>query len=404
MPDFEFMSPSFVNLWNLGSAITDDAQRAIEARVPEEARRQHTEQIERVLRGEKSDYVPFTADLAWWFQERWHAGTLERDLEGVDLSCLGFMLHQPSTEGRLFRMELEPGSSVETRIHWCGTPIRYVNGGYPGDTRVLEILTPRGNLQAVETYSTYSFGITEYPIKSVQDLQVYRYILEHLHVRAVPLGSRGRKRHLTAPKTPLQGFLVELAGIANTAYLMADAPTEMEDAIELITSLERQIMQIAVDSEVDSAGMCENLSSEVGGAYWDRYTGPMLAEWGQKLHARGKRLDIHMDGTLRPLLGRLHDVGVDRVNGITAAPIGDIAAEEIRKVAGDQLLLQDILPNSLFTPVFSEAEFEAFVRRVISHFRDDYRVILGIGDMLPVDGLIKRVEKVVRLTQELTAR
>ena len=43
------------------------------------------------------------------------------------------------------------------------------------------------------------------------------------------------------------------------------------------------------------------------------------------------------------------------------------------------------------------------MRRVVEFYKDDGNITLGIGDMLPVNGLIKRVERVIDIIEELTA-
>jgi len=181
--------------------------------------------------------------------------------------------------------------------HWSGKPIRYVRGGYPGEVRVIEIYTPVGTLRATEKYISFTFGITEYLIKSVEDLRVFRYLLEHCRVTPVPINVRTPASSMAGPKTPMQAFVVELAGITNTAFLMADAPGEMEEVMNLIAKIEGKIYEIAANSEISSVGICENISSENSGGYFDRYIGPQLAEWANLLHAHGKKIFIHMGDT-----------------------------------------------------------------------------------------------------------
>lgn len=397
------LSPFFVDLLTItGECIDPAGEDKYAALIPDEVKREQQEQIHRILRGEEPDYLPFSADIRWWFAERWHAGTLEQDLESVDLNCLG--LHEHHCPVNIYKVEYEPDSKIQMYTHWSGKPIRYVRGGYPGEVRVIEIYTPVGTLRATEKYTSYTFGITEYLIKSVEDIRVFRYLLEHCRVTPVPINVRAPVNRMAGPKTPMQAFIVELAGITNTAFLMADAPGEMEEVMKLIAKIEEKIYKIAANSEISSVGICENITSENSGGYFDRYIGPQLAEWASLLHAHGKKIFIHMDGTLKPILSYLQNVGVDLVNGITAAPVGDVEVEHLRKMAGDQLIIQDILPNSIFTPVFSDSEFEEYVRKAILHFKDDNKIILGIGDMLPLNGSIKRVEKVVEMARELTGR
>lgn len=69
------------------------------------------------------------------------------------------------------------------------------------------------------------------------------------------------------------------------------------------------------------------------------------------------------------------------------------------------VIIIDILPQVMFVPsLVSDADFLSYVKRVITHYRNDRRVVFGIGDMLPVNGSIRRVETVVRMLETLTSR
>lgn len=400
MEDFPFLSPGFVPLYVLtGECIDPAGINAYAPLVPEEVRREQAEQIRRIVAGEKPAFLPFSADLRWWFAEKWHAGTLDRDLEGVDWTCIP--LRAAGQRVSLYDVSFEPGSDIRVQSHWSGQPVQYVRGGYPGDRHTLEIHTPVGMLRAVERYTSHTFGIVEYPVKTVDDLRVLRYLFDKVRITPIPAEARPPAGGMGGPKTPMQAFIVELAGIEHTAFLMADARDEMEETMSLMARVERQIYEIAAASEIGSVGICENLSADNSAGYFDRYIGPQLAEWADLLHAHGKRLSIHQDGKLQPLLGRLQEVGVDLVNGITAAPAGDVEVSDLRRIAGERIVLQDILPQTIFTPAYSEERFEEFIREALLCLKDDPRIILGIGDMLPMDGLLTRVVKVVRLAQEM---
>jgi hypothetical protein len=149
---------------------------------------------------------------------------------------------------------------------------------------------------------------------------------------------------------------------------------------------------------------CENLSADISTPYWARFVGPQLARRAELAGRFGAQWEIHLDGVVQPLLGRVAATGVRAVNGLTASPSGDLDPLKFREVAGPQLVLKDILPQIIFVPMaYSEENFENYVRRVIECYRDDERIVLGIGDMLPANGSLKRVARVIELIEELTA-
>ena len=202
--------------------------------------------------------------------------------------------------------------------------------------------------------------------------------------------------------TAFQSLLIELAGVLNGALMLVDHTEEVEVTMSLMEELYEPVIVTLAQSR-SSIGSCENLSSEISGGYWDKYLAPQLARRVELAKKHGATWGIHMDGVLQPLLGRLSEIGIRSVNGLTASPSGDLNPLKMRMVAGPDIILQDILPQVIFTPALSDGEFEEYVRKVVEFYKDDGKITLGIGDMLPVNGLIKRVEMVIDIIEELTA-
>lgn len=63
----------------------------------------------------------------------------------------------------------------------------------------------------------------------------------------------------------------------------------------------------------------ENLHAEVSGGYFARYLGPQLLCRSKIAEKYRAFIDVHHDGKLGRLFGRLKEVGVKYVNGITAS-------------------------------------------------------------------------------------
>ena len=335
MSKFKFMSPEFVDLMVLtGETIDPEGIYLCADDIPDIIMKQHQQRINCLLRGKKTEFIPFRADLQWWFAEQYHAGTLKDAIKGVDINCLG-LNKRPTSDDYLYKVEFKEGSGIEFKEYWGGEPVLYVNGGYPGQKRTSEIVTPVGTLRAVEKYVSYTFGIIEYMIKSESDLDILKYILENSVVIPLPDSSQDKDRWIPCPKTPMQMFIVELSGVENTAFLMADFPEKMEELMDLLYKIEDKIYQIVAESNVLGVRICENLSADNSGGYWNRYICPQLKGWVDLLHSHGKKLDIHQDGKLMPLFGKLQEAGVDVVNGVTAATIDDLEVERLREVAGD---------------------------------------------------------------------
>ncbi|MCL2813672.1 MAG: hypothetical protein FWD23_03640 [Oscillospiraceae bacterium] len=403
MSDFMFMSPAFADLYVIsGKCIDMEGMYVCAERI---ADKKPENIFYEDIPDKNAGYIPFGADLRWWFAEQYHAGTLDDAVKDLDFRCVYVPKRPVSESKRVYNVEFDKDSGICFEEYWEGEPVKYVNGGYPGQIRTTKVITPVGSLVSKEKYISFTFGIIEYLIKTEADLDIFRYILEHTKIIPVPDPDPFCNNWFSSgPKTSMQAFIVELAGVFTTAFLMADCRQKMEEILSMMSDIEDKIYQLFAESPVHGVFICENLSSDVSAGYWDEYIGPQLAKWAGMLHARGKKIGIHLDGTLNPLLGRLKEAGIDSVNGLTAAPSGDMEFERMREVAGDDIVIESILPQIIFTPAYSEEEFEQYVKSAILHFKDDYKVALGIGDLLPVDGLIKRVEKVVKMIWKLGAR
>lgn len=146
----------------------------------------------------------------------------------------------------------------------------------------------------------------------------------------------------------------------------------------------------------------ENYSADNSSGYFDQYLSPQLQRRSQIAQKYGADLGVHHDGKLQPLFGRLQEVGVTYANGITAAPSGDVELEDIRAIAGDRMVLKDIIPQSIFMDSYDIGAFKEYIARAAELFRADHRVILGIGDMLPCTSDLKRLEIMVDMITKLT--
>lgn len=339
--------------------------------------------------------IPFSADLRWWFCEKHHDGTLLEDVKGIDLSKIFPNGVQPAVPQRPF----DPVPGVQVEETWSGAPVIYRNGGYPGSVHSIALHTPAGSLTATERYADRSFGVVEHAVKRAEDLAIVRAVFAR-RAEAARTGGDDDPRYM--PKTPFQSFLIEWAGVENAAYIHADAPEEVEKTVEFVECLyEPMIERLARPGAWVYS--CENLSSDVSASYWDAYVGPQLARRVQRAASHGANWGIHLDGKVMPLLGRLSEVGVKHADGLTATPSGDLDPLKFREAAGPGIRLRDILPQIIFVPAaFPEDEFMAYIRRVVEFYMDDGNVVLGIGDMLPVNGSLKRVERVIDMIEELT--
>jgi len=293
---------------------------------------------------------------------------------------------------------IDPTPNIEIEERWEGEPVQYQNGGYPGHKRIVTVHTPVGSVTAAEAYASRSFGIVEYPVKEVEDLNVIRYIYEQ---RAKYADMNPVLADWCAPLTPLQTLIVQLAGIETTAFLLLDEPDEVESFMDFLEEIHMPVIEFLAQKQKMVLSV-ENYSADNSAGYFDRYLGPQLQHRSQIAQRYGADLGVHHDGKLQPLFGRLKEVGVTYANGLTAAPSGDVEPEDIRRLAGDRMVLQDIIPQSIFMDSYDIGAFKEYIARTAELFRADHHVILGIGDMLPCTANLKRLEIMIDIVTKLT--
>ncbi|OGV67215.1 MAG: hypothetical protein A3K19_26225 [Lentisphaerae bacterium RIFOXYB12_FULL_65_16] len=340
--------------------------------------------------------IPFHADLRWWFCEKHHHGTLLEAVNGVDLSKIfpnGVQAPAPRQP-----LPAVPGLAVEEC--WSGAPVVYARGGYPGSVHTIAVRTPEGTLSATEQYADRCFGVTEYAVKTVDDLRLVRAIYQCRADAARQTADAELPGGL--PMVAFQSFLIQWAGVMQAVYMYADAPAEVDTTVDFVErQYEPLIRRLA--RRQPWIGSCENLASDVSAPYWESHVGPQLARRAALAAEGGAKWDIHLDGKVMPLLGKLRTVGISGVNGLTASPSGDLDPLRFRDAAGSGIRLKDILPQIVFVPdACSDAAFEDYVRNVIEFYKTDGNIVLGIGDMLPVNGSLARVERVIDLIEALT--
>lgn len=385
-----------------GDHMNNDLQRALKGLwVSDEALAKHRSRMNAVFSGEDKEFIPVSADIRWWIIENWHDGTLEKELSSCDLDRVLLSIgksRQDYHENNL-KEEFAPIPDIIEEEIWSGIPIKYVNGGYPGSKRTILVKTPVGSVSASEEYASRSFGITEYPVKTIEDLRVIRYIYE----QRAKFCNTNTVTDFCAPMTPIQILLVQLAGIENTVYMISDHRDEVEEFMHFLEEIHKPVVEYKAKRGKNVFSV-ENYSSEVSSGYYELYLAPQLKRRSKLIEKYGAFIGVHHDGKLFPLLGKLKECGVRYINGITAAPSGDLEPERIREVAGEGVILADIFPQSIFMHQYREQDFIDYVKRVAEFYKNDNRIIFGIGDMLPCVGDIKRFEMMIRMVEDITKK
>jgi hypothetical protein len=260
---------------------------------------------------------------------------------------------------------------------------------------------------------TYSEAPVERLLKTPQDLPAFAFLYQNTRYepdyafarkRAAQIGEMGVVL-CYLPRSPLMKMVALDAGIENVTMIYADAPDAFTDMFRVASESLGRASQVAVESPAEILMMPENLSAEVvGPRFFELFLKNFQSEWSRKIIGAGKFSCIHMDGTLAGLLRQESSLGLTFIEALTPKPVGDISVGEwARYRDGSPTIYWGGIPGSYFTPSVSDEEFDRHVKEVLLVMREDRRMVLGVADQVPPDGLERRVRRVRELVEDFGA-
>ena len=206
--------------------------------------------------------------------------------------------------------------------------------------------------------------------------------------------------HVGSPPTPISEMNKHWVGVMELAYMMADTPEELNATLDVIAEAHDKVYRIIADAPAPCwhVMICENLSGETMGGYFDEFIAPHLRRWTGWLHEKGKVALLHNDGTIRGTVERLAAAGIDCIDSITPKPVGDVDMDEARRLAGKDILIIGGLPGAMFAPPFTASDIERHVLGIIRGHKDSRKFMFGVADQVPPNGdlgLVKLVGELV---------
>lgn len=349
-----------------------------------------------VLKREVPDKTPWFADLSYLYESMKAKGTLLHEFDGKT----GYLN---------FYKILGAGICFYAPFPWTFTYSGKIEfkTSTAGNVRISVFSTPKGEISCKERFlpETYSWAITKHYVESINDLRVMEFIHKNTFykenysefLRTSDLwGEAGIATGMPAiSSAPLQKLLARWAGVENTVEIFTEEPDEFESLLEEISKAENPIFDILCDSPCEYIEFAENLSSEVTGVpFFKKFNMPHYILQNKKLHSAGKFTGIHIDGTLKPCLSMLSECGFDAAEAVTPYPVGDVKIKDLRKEAGDKLIIWGGLPGALFSPLYSNDQFTSHLTELLEAFPLGSGFVLGVADQVPPDGLISRIKLV----------
>ena len=228
-------------------------------------------------------------------------------------------------------------------------------------------------------------------VKNVEDLRPYLYLWEsmdpqpayHLAQEHIDtIGDDGLAMVLT-PCTPILHLIMYDLGLQALAYFVADYPQRMDRLFEVMTEKVLAAARLAARSPGEVGIVPENSGTRlVSPRQFDRYCGPVLAEFARAFHDEGKPLLLHACGHLRGLLHQIADTGLDGIESLTPPPTADVDLAYARQVLGPDRTIIGGLDPVWFVRATPE-QVEERVIEIIEEVRPGRHFMLMPGDSTP---------------------
>ncbi len=285
--------------------------------------------------------------------------------------------------------------------------IKVINqkGSKSGETITI-YKTPLGSLtQKIAIGGGLGGHYTEFPVKTVEDIKIMRYILENTECLYLPENYKKAEEQLGdsgvvstyIESSPYQRLIKTTIGFVQTVILLKRNPNEVENFMMFLEDWDDNMYDLIAKSPIKIINFGENIDANLSPPpQFEKYLIPYYKKRVKQLHRVGKYCHIHMDGSLKHLLPYLGELPFDGLEALTPKPQGDVTLEELKEAIGDKIFL-DGIPSILFLPEYSYDYVREYTNKVLEMFSPN--LILGVSDELSPNGDIRKVEMISEMVK-----
>jgi len=279
--------------------------------------------------------------------------------------------------------------------------------GSKKDETITIFETPMGNLTQVSAIGAGLSGhTTDYPIKSIEDLKIMKYILENTEINFSQKNYEKAEKEFGnmgivstyMPRSPYQKLITQFMGFSRTILFFKRYLSQMEDFLKFMETCEDKLYDIIAKTPLKIINFGENIDANLSSPpYFEKYLIPYYERKVKQIHRKDKYCHIHIDGSVKKLLPYLADLPFDGIEALTPEPQGDVTLEELHEAIGNKIML-DGVPSILFLPEYSNEYVSKYAQKVLEMFAPN--LILGVSDELSPNGDIRKVEMIARVVEK----
>jgi len=354
-----------------------------------------------VLSGQKPDRIPWFPRMHLWYAAHAKMGTLPAKYRNWGLEDI--------------LRDIGAGINCQSKVHsetYNGVEIRKEK---QGARDIYMYSTPFGTLRSVWTTPPTQARMAlrpfqvEHMVKGPKDFPALMHLLDRLEIRedyatfeedARRIGDDGVAITYMGP-SPLQRFLREYAGFQEGFLLTMEMPHKVREILHRLREICLDVVRVIAASPGEIINIGDNLTVllQSPAVFREHYL-PFYREACTILHDAGKKVVVHGDGEMKPLLPLLRDSGVDGVESFTPHPMTGCTLDEALDLAAGRLVIWGGIPSILLCDPVPQKEFKAFLDYLFKRVRPGDPFVLSVGDNVMPEAHLERVLAVCRRVQE----
>jgi hypothetical protein len=250
-----------------------------------------------------------------------------------------------------FLSEIE-GASLTVRHYW--------KDGLMRQERVYDTPVGRVSSDVGQSVGAGSEHIASYYLKSPEDYRTMRWIALHAHLASNTALYRTAAERMgedgvvmgRMDRTPYQKLLLELAGGEQFLMDLYDDPEPVEELMEALGKRYKEQVDRAMDSPAELIWIPDNVTVDMTPpAACEKYLLPYYEYCVKCARQAGKRVVVHYDGRIRPLIPFLKRTGADVLESVSAPTIGgDMTYREAASALPEMVILPNFPSNLCNAP------------------------------------------------------
>ena len=268
--------------------------------------------------------------------------------------------------------------------------------------------TPLGDLKEVQRFTEQSPYIpfpTEYLIKRIGDLKVYRYLLLHIIIEAdydninfLIKKFDNLMVSCSVEDSSFRQLLTKKIGVENFVYLFYENQNELEETLQDLAIHFNNQLHIAAQGPSEVFICYENTNTANSSPTWfEKYELPLLNTYADIVHHYGKKILIHMCGRINQIIEPIAEAKFDGVIDVSPPPTGDIDfVNTIPLFTGKQKILAGGIECNTFL-LQDLKNFEERISILLNEIPDQSGFMLGSGDAVPRGTTLQHFETIQKL-------